>query len=338
MGEVQIERLLGEGSCGSVYLGRHQATNRLVAVKEVRKDGSSRSGRLLSRLDKEAKIMSTVHHKYICQYHGRVESDDGSFLIMEYAKGGDLLDYINSQGAMPEKRARLIFKQLLQSLQFLHQSGYVHRVRLPCATFGTSEQITKFSPFTQDVKPENVFLTENHKSIKLGDFGFAARWRPDRTLDACVGTFPYTAPEVLDQRQYVGPEVDAWSCGTVLLAMLTARIPFAAPSKKQSLAQLRKGEFTLPAHVSPRAADLLSHLLQPDPLLRYTIEDALRHPWVTGSSRAGALALRQLLAFSSSPSPSGALKRRKTDLSEFVKAQKCKGAKRASPGSSILTR
>jgi serine/threonine protein kinase len=319
MGEVQIERLLGEGSCGSVYLGHHQATNRLVAVKEVRKDGSSRSGRLLSRLDKEAKIMSTVHHKYICQYHGRVESDDGSFLIMEYAKGGDLLDYINSQGAVPEKRARIIFKQLLQSLQFLHQAGYVHR----------------------DVKPENVFLTENHKSIKLGDFGFAARWRPDRTLDACVGTFPYTAPEVLDQRQYVGPEVDAWSCGTVLLAMLTARIPFAAPSKKQSLAQLRKGEFTLPAHVSPRAADLLSHLLQPDPLLRLTIEDALRHPWVTGSSRAGALAIKQLLAFSSlsTSSPSlPALKRRKTDLSEFVKAQKCKGAKKASPGSSILTR
>jgi len=330
MGEVVVDRLIGEGSCGSVYLGSHQATKKLVAVKEVRKDGSTRSLRLLQRLDKEAKVMSSVHHKYICQYYGRVESDEASYLLMEYAKGGDLLDYINSQGAMPEKKARRIFKQLLQSLQFLHRAGYVHR----------------------DVKPENIFMTEGLKSIKLGDFGFATRWRPDHTLDACVGTFPYTAPEVLDQRPYVGPEVDAFSCGTVLLAMLTARIPFAAPSKKQSLALLRKGEFTLlPEHGSARAADLLAHLLHPDPLQRYTIDDALRHPWVQGSSRAGALAIRQLLAFSSSsscsspcssaavsPSSSPALKRRRTDLAVLEVAQKtCLQAKKT-PGSSILTR
>jgi serine/threonine protein kinase len=255
-----------------------------------------------------------------------VESDEASYLLMEYAKGGDLLDYINTQGPIPEKKARRIFKQLLQSLQFLHRAGYVHR----------------------DVKPENIFMSEGLKNIKLGDFGFATRWRPDRPLDACVGTFPYTAPEVLDQRPYVGPEVDAFSCGTVLLAMLTARIPFAAPTKKQSLELLRKGEFTLlPEHGSPRAADLLSHLLHPDPLQRYTIDDALRHPWVQGSSRAGALAIKQLLAFSSIAAPassvattgaSPALKRRRTDLSMLEKSQKTNLKAKKTAGSSILTR
>jgi len=284
MGDVVIERVLGEGSCGTVYLGHHADTKHLMAVKEVRKDGSARSARLLRRMDKEAKVMASVRHKYICQFLGRVDSDESRFLLMEYAKGGDLLDYINRNGPLPEKKARRIFKQLLRALHSLHQQGYVHR----------------------DVKPENVFLTEKHR-VRLGDFGFATRWRPSRLLEACVGTFPYTAPEVIDQRPYVGPEVDVFSSGTVLLAMLTARIPFAAPTRKESLALLRKGHFELPATISSRARNLISGLINPDPLQRITIEDALQHSWFSrSSSRSGGatLALRQLLALSSISSSS----------------------------------
>jgi 5'-AMP-activated protein kinase catalytic alpha subunit len=125
-----------------------------------------------------------------------------------------------------------------------------------------------------------VFLTGDHKHIKLGDFGFASPWRRDRKLDTCAGSFPYVAPEVLGARPYVGPEADAWSCGAVLLTMLTACIPFAAPSKEETRDKLERGEFALPAYVSKRAADLISRLLNPDQTRRCTIDDALRHPWL----------------------------------------------------------
>jgi len=272
---VVLERLLGRGSCGNVYLGRHKSAKKPVAVKEVVKDDSPRCPRLLQRLETEVDVMSTIKNKHICRLLGHEETNAGCYLIMEYAEGGDLLDYINSHGPLPEKKARRLFKQILLALRALHQAGWVHR----------------------DVKPENVFLTKKHKQIKLGDFGFATRWRPDQRLQCCVGTFPYTAPEVLDQRPYLGPEVDVWSAGTVLLAMLTARIPFGAPTKAQSLKLLRIGEFSLTDNVSPRAAALLGQLLHPDPTKRLTVDEALRHSWVNEgfSVSPSVSAVKQLL-------------------------------------------
>jgi serine/threonine protein kinase len=135
MGEVVIEKLLGWGSCGSVYLGR-QASGRLVAVKQSLRDGTPRSERLLQRLHLEAHVMSSLSHKLICQCFGLAKTQDSYFLIMEFAAGGDLLDYINEKGGLSERTAQRLFRQLLQAVQFLHQSGYVHRV---CACFTTTQ-------------------------------------------------------------------------------------------------------------------------------------------------------------------------------------------------------
>jgi serine/threonine protein kinase len=180
------------------------------------------------------------------------------------ASAGDLFDKLNNFGPMSEEEARRYFLQLVDVVNFMHVRGYIHR----------------------DIKPENILVDEAGNLI-LTDFGFARQYDYKQRLDEWVGTLQYTSPEIVSQTPYVGPEVDVWACGTVLLAMLTARVPFSAQKESQVVRKIKAGDFSAAivssgANLSPEVMQLLRHMLEPNVNKRATMEDVLAHPWVRG--------------------------------------------------------
>ena len=104
---------------------------------------------------------------------------------------------------LPEVEARRFFQQIISGVEYCHNHNIVHR----------------------DLKPENLLLDE-HNNIKIADFGLA-NWLVDGNfLDTSCGSPNYAAPEVISGRMYAGPEVDVWSCGVILYALLCGRLPF----------------------------------------------------------------------------------------------------------------
>lgn len=273
---VQMIKKIGEGSTGAVYYGSCVKAKKKLAVKVVRKVDSTKGRRTTERARSEAAIMAELVHKHICKCYGIVENPDHVFHLLQFAKGGDLLDRINKHGAFSEREARRVFQQLVLAVSYLHNKGYIHR----------------------DIKPENVFLDESG-NVLLGDFGFATAWSPDVHQTESVGTFPYAAPELLLGHGYCGPEVDLFSLGTVLLAMLSATIPFKADSEEESFKKVQLGDFKsdVPISVSPSAVDLLTRLLDPNPKTRITMTQLCQHPWMK---------MRPKTASSSSPNSKSA--------------------------------
>jgi serine/threonine protein kinase len=252
--QIQLTQKLGEGSSGTVYQAVCLKTRNKLAVKAIDKKKGSR---VVKRAREEAEIMSQLSHKHICKCFGIVENSSFVFLMLQQAEGGDLLDLINRTGSFSERDARRVLQQLILAVRYLHHKGYVHR----------------------DIKPENIFLDASG-NVLLGDFGFATRWSPLSQLDDSVGTFPYAAPELLSRSKYVGPEVDVFSLGTVLLALLSATTPFSAATHQQSLERMLKCEFDVPPTVSELALDLLSRMLDPNPKTRITMEQLCKHKWL----------------------------------------------------------
>lgn len=98
-------------------------------------------------------------------------------------------------------------------------------------------------------------------------------------LKTSCGSPNYAAPEVITGKLYAGPEVDVWSCGVILFALLCGRLPFDEDSIPSLFKKIREGEYTFPKHVNPLARDLISKILVVDPLERITVDQIKKHPW-----------------------------------------------------------
>ena len=196
-----------------------------------------------------------------------LESHSAFFVLFSQAyMGGDLLDKLLSTpgNCYDEKPTARIVKSMVNTISFLHQQGVVHR----------------------DIKLENfMFETDSpHAPVQLIDFGFAADKTFDRTLRATCGTPEYSAPEILSGQPY-GKEVDCWSLGVVVFAMLFGDMPFNAISEEQMFRLIRRAEFDFPPGAARRSASreskqFIKALLALDVDQRLTMEQAAAHPFL----------------------------------------------------------
>lgn len=125
---VTICESIGSGGSAQVYRGTLAKSQTSVAVKIVKREPSTERGRkIISRTKNESLIMSELSHKHICKLLGEMENELNIFLVLQYASGGDLLDRLNSQGPLPEKTARKVFRQVLSAINYLHGKGVIHR-------------------------------------------------------------------------------------------------------------------------------------------------------------------------------------------------------------------
>ncbi|KAJ1949924.1 Protein kinase, partial [Linderina macrospora] len=178
-------------------------------------------------------------------------------MVIEYA-GGELFNYIVERGRMAEKDARRFFQQIVSAVEYCHRRNIVHR----------------------DLKPENVLL-DPYNNVKVADFGLSNIMKDGEFLQTSCGSPNYAAPEVINGKLYAGPEVDAWSCGVILYVMLCGRLPFDDDHIPALFKKITSGVFTMPGFLSPGAKQVLSGLLQVDPLKRMSLSQVRQLPWFT---------------------------------------------------------
>ena len=122
----------------------------------------------------------------------------------------------------------------------------------------------------RDLKPENLLLDHN-KTVKLVDFGLSNMYKKDETLKTACGSPCYAAPEMIAGKRYNGVEVDIWSSGVVLFAMICGYLPFEDPNTSKLYKKILSATYTVPKHLSHEARDMLSCVLETDPNKRITI-------------------------------------------------------------------
>ncbi|KAJ3410388.1 MAP/microtubule affinity-regulating kinase 3 [Chytridiales sp. JEL 0842] len=256
IGNYRVDKTIGQGTYGKVKLGVHVQTGEKVAIKVIEK-AQIQSSKQVARLQREIRFLKLLHHPHIVKVYDVVETADFIYIVMEYAAGGELFDYIVANKRVKEKEARSFFRMVLSAVDYCHKNAVIHR----------------------DLKPENLLL-DNNKWIKIIDFGFGNNFTTDGLLDTFCGSPFYAAPEMILGKKYEGPEVDMWSLGVILFALLCGHLPFDDDNMKELYKKIASGTYTCPDYLLPNARHLISRLITVDPKKRATLSEVLAHPWV----------------------------------------------------------
>ena len=256
-------RLIGKGAFGKVNLGLHILTGRIVAIKSFNKN-TLKNERAKSKIYHEINMMKNLRHSSIVKLLDTFETKNYILIIMENISGGDLLSFVKKRTKLNEKICKFIFKQLLQSIKYIHTKNIIHR----------------------DIKLDNVLIDLNN-NIKLCDFGVGKMIHEGEILTDQCGTPAYIAPEILENKGYEGPPVDVWSSGVVLYAMLSGTVPFKANNLNDLQNLIMSGTFKEISDISKESNDLLHKLLQVNPKKRITIDEAMNHPWFNSINNVG---------------------------------------------------
>lgn len=299
-GNYILGQTLGEGEFGKVKMGWKRDSSVEVAIKLIRRETLGSNSNRLQKIYREIHILRGLDHPNIVRLHEMVETERHIGIILEYASGGELFDYILNHRYLKDGPARKLFSQLISGVGYLHKKGIVHR----------------------DLKLENLLLDRN-KNIIITDFGFANTFDPNDELSEEIeyrlgdkdyirslglegsdgarrgdlmqtscGSPCYAAPElVVSDSLYTGRKVDVWSCGVILYAMLAGYLPFDDdPDNPEGdninllYKYIVSTPLTFPEYVTPHARDLLKRILVPDPRKRADLFEVARHSWLADYS------------------------------------------------------
>ncbi|KAH7388609.1 serine/threonine protein kinase-like protein Kin1 [Pyrenochaeta sp. MPI-SDFR-AT-0127] len=267
-GTWALGKTIGAGSMGKVKLAKHIETGEQAAVKIVPRQSQDQhqSAADRERADhskeirtaREAAIVSLLNHPYICGMRDVVRTNYHWYMLCEFVNGGQMLDYIISHGRLKEKQARKFARQIASALDYCHRNSIVHR----------------------DLKIENILISKTG-DIKIIDFGLSNLFSPRNQLKTFCGSLYFAAPELLQAKQYTGPEVDVWSFGIVLYVLVCGKVPFDDQSMPQLHAKIKKGHVDYPPWLSAECRNLIHKMLQTDPTQRLTLSEIMSHPWLT---------------------------------------------------------
>jgi protein-serine/threonine kinase len=268
---------IGKGATSVVRLAHKwdRSEEKLYAVKEFRKRRKNESEKeYVKKLTAEFCISSTLHHTNIVETVDLVQDENHNWCeVMEFCPGGDLYAAIKKGGMSPSE-VECSFKQILTGVAYLHSQGVAHR----------------------DIKPENLFFdTKGH--LKIGDYGASTVYRLpwEATIHMSTGlcgSEPYIAPEQFLGKPYDARLVDIWACGIVYYCLHFQELPWRAAQSSDALyaayaaacSSQQPAQSACPPtinNLSPRACrPLIRKMLEPDPKLRSSIEDVIKHPWV----------------------------------------------------------
>uniref|UniRef100_A0A0E0QKF9 non-specific serine/threonine protein kinase n=1 Tax=Oryza rufipogon TaxID=4529 RepID=A0A0E0QKF9_ORYRU len=250
-----LGRTLGIGSFGKVKIAEHKLTGHRVAIKILNRR-QMRNMEMEEKAKREIKILRLFIHPHIIRLYEVIYTPTDIYVVMEYCKFGELFDYIVEKGRLQEDEARRIFQQIISGVEYCHRNMVVHR----------------------DLKPENLLLDSKY-NVKLADFGLSNVMHDGHFLKTSCGSPNYAAPEVISGKLYAGPEVDVWSCGVILYALLCGTLPFDDENIPNLFKKIKGGIYTLPSHLSALARDLIPRMLVVDPMKRITIREIREHQW-----------------------------------------------------------
>ncbi|CAH0395475.1 unnamed protein product [Bemisia tabaci] len=255
IGHYTLGATLGVGTFGKVKIGEHQLTKHKVAIKILNRQ-KIKSLDVVGKIRREIQNLKLFRHPHIIKLYQVISTPTDIFMIMEYVSGGELFDYIVKHGKLKEFEARRFFQQIISGVDYCHRHMIVHR----------------------DLKPENLLLDQN-LHVKIADFGLSNMMTDGEFLRTSCGSPNYAAPEVISGKLYAGPEVDIWSCGVILYALLCGSLPFDDEHVPTLFRKIKTGIFPIPDYLNKSVVSLLCHMLQVDPMKRATIEDIKKHDW-----------------------------------------------------------
>lgn len=222
-GRYYLERRLGRGAMGQVYLARDENIGKKVAVKTVRQDllnsDDLQEGEAIARFEREARAAASIRHPHCVDVTDFGKTQDGVFyLVMEYVEGETLHRLLRREGTLDVKRAINLLKQIAEGVEAAHEAGILHR----------------------DLKPANIFIMKKRSSggdgfIKVGDFGLAKivnQTITDISSNATpssrgiIGTPEFMSPEQMQPELGLDVRSDIYSIGTIAYLMLGGRTPF----------------------------------------------------------------------------------------------------------------
>jgi eukaryotic-like serine/threonine-protein kinase len=219
LGRYQLEREIGRGAMGTVYLGRDTAINRLVAIKAIplaTEFSESELAEARSRFFREAETAGRLNHPNIVTIYDVGEERGLAYIAMEYLKGRHLSDYATADALIEPRKVLELAARVAQALGFAHKQQVVHR----------------------DIKPANIMYDPSADVLKITDFGIARLTGAGTTRTGIVlGTPSFMSPEQLEGRTVTGHS-DLFSLGVSLFQLLTGRLPFTADSMTGLMQQI----------------------------------------------------------------------------------------------------
>uniref|UniRef100_A0A8D3C9P6 non-specific serine/threonine protein kinase n=1 Tax=Scophthalmus maximus TaxID=52904 RepID=A0A8D3C9P6_SCOMX len=230
IGNYRLLKTIGKGNFAKVKLARHILTGREVSLKQTKQE---------------------------LQLFEVIETEKTLYLIMEYASGGEVFDYLVARGRMKEKEARAKFRQIVSAVHYCHQKNIVHR----------------------DLKAENLLLDAD-ANIKIADFGFSNEFTAGSKLDTFCGSPPYAAPELFQGKKYDGPEVDIWSLGVILYTLVSGSLPFDGQNLKELRERVLRGKYRVPFYMSTDCEGILRRFLVLNPAKRCSLEQIMKDKWI----------------------------------------------------------
>ncbi|KAG7477639.1 hypothetical protein MATL_G00071820 [Megalops atlanticus] len=253
--------VLGSGAFSEVFMVKEKKTGNHFALKCVKKKQLRDSN-----LENEIAVLRRIKHDNVVGLEDFYESQTHYYLVMQLVSGGELFDRILDRGVYTEKDASKVIRQVLQAVNYLHQNSIVHR----------------------DLKPENLlyYSQDENAKIMISDFGLS-KMEDHGVMSTACGTPGYVAPEVLAQKPY-SKAVDCWSIGVITYILLCGYPPFYEDNETQLFSKIMKAQYEFDSpfwdNISESAKDFIRNMMQKNPSVRYTTEEALRHPWIIGET------------------------------------------------------
>jgi len=199
---IYDKHILGNGSYSVVYGGINTKNNEKIAIKKISIENIDEvTKKLIENEIDMVRVLKKKNHMNIVRYYDVIITPFIIYIVMEYCEQGTLASILI--GPLKEKIIKYYFKQMIDGIRFLHSIGYVH----------------------QDIKPQNIMLTDNYRIIKIGDFGFCEKIKNIK-YDLYRGSLLYMAPELIFTKKY-DHRVDIWSAGIILYEMFYGVHPFS---------------------------------------------------------------------------------------------------------------
>ncbi|NWS27677.1 NEK5 kinase, partial [Polioptila caerulea] len=259
MDKYEIIKQIGEGSFGKIFLAKGKMDNEPCVIKEINLTKMPVKEKEAS--EKEVILLAKMKHANIVTFYASLQEKNRLYIVMEYCDGGDLMKRINMQHGVLFDEDQILswFVQISLGLKHIHDKKILHR----------------------DVKAQNIFLSNNGKVAKLGDFGIARQLNSTTEFaHTCVGTPYYLSPEICENRPY-NNKTDIWSLGCVLYELCALKHPFQGNSLHELVLKICRGRFQ---PVSPNYSYdlriLMSQLFKISPRDRPSINSILRKPFL----------------------------------------------------------
>uniref|UniRef100_A0A8C6UYL5 protein kinase C n=1 Tax=Neogobius melanostomus TaxID=47308 RepID=A0A8C6UYL5_9GOBI len=251
LADFDLLRVIGRGSYAKVLLVQLKKTERIYAMKVVKKELVNDDEDIDWVQTEKHVFEQASNHPFLVGLHSCFQTESRLFFVIEYVNGGDLMFHMQRQRKLPEEHARFYSAEISMALNYLHERGIIYR----------------------DLKLDNVLLdSEGH--IKLTDYGMCKEGlRPGDTTSTFCGTPNYIAPEILRGEDY-GFSVDWWALGVLMFEMMAGRSPFDIVGSSDNPDQntedylfqvILEKQIRIPRSLSVKAASVLKGFLNKDP-------------------------------------------------------------------------